>query len=135
MVTKGDETRLEFIGKKGVSIDLPVDDDKIAGILRDRAAQAGEDGRLFDVSQKTLEKYATTLGSGDYSPKDFRTYLGTALAQQAASQYARAATMKEYKGNVKAIAQYVSLHLGNTPVVALQSYINPSVFEPLKPRG
>ena len=43
--------------------------------------------------------------------------------------------MKEYKGNVKAIAQYVSLHLGNTPVVALQSYINPSVFEPLKPRG
>jgi DNA topoisomerase IB len=37
-------------------------------------------------------------------------------------------SQKEYKKMVKDVATIVSKQLGNTPTVALQSYIHPAVF-------
>jgi DNA topoisomerase IB len=37
---------------------------------------------------------------------------------------------KDYKASVMSVAKVVSSKLGNTPAVALTSYINPSVFVP-----
>jgi DNA topoisomerase IB len=37
-------------------------------------------------------------------------------------------TQAEYRKAVMEVAKKVSSVLGNTPVIALQSYINPSVF-------
>jgi len=41
---------------------------------------------------------------------------------------------KEYKKKVKEVAKQVSAKLGNTPTVALQSYISPVVFAEWKAR-
>ena len=41
--------------------------------------------------------------------------------------------MKEFKDRVRAIAKQVAARLGNTPTIALQSYINPFVFDAIKP--
>jgi hypothetical protein len=40
--------------------------------------------------------------------------------------------MKQYKSQVKTVATEVSSKLGNTPAVALKSYINPKVTDSLK---
>ena len=127
--------RLRFVGKKGVSLDIPITDPEIAKMLVKRKAAAGAKGRLFNVSDSELRDYVKTLDGGNFHPKDFRTLKGTATALEEIriKKYKKAKNEKEYKKTVKAIAKKVSLVLGNTPSVALKSYINPFVFLKLKP--
>jgi len=123
-----DGVRLQFTGKKGVKLDLPVTDPKVASMLRERKQVVG-DGRLFSVSDSELRKYAHTLDGGSFKPKDFRTLRGTSLAIDEIKKVgACCKNPKEYKQTVKRVATVVSKALGNTPTVALQSYIDPTVF-------
>lgn len=46
VIIDGDWTRLAFVGKKGVRIDLLVEDAGLARVLRERAARVGPDGRF-----------------------------------------------------------------------------------------
>ena len=98
-----------------------------------KAATAGATGRLFAVSDADLREYSHTLDGGGFKPKDFRTLRGTTEAMKHVEGLPRAATMKEYEKTVRGIAKQVSQVLGNTPAIALKSYINPSVWEALKP--
>jgi len=127
--------RLEFTGKKGVSLSIPVQEEDLARELRKRAAAAKPDARLFPgVSAQSLRDYVRTLDGGGYRPKDFRTRLGSAVA---ASEVAKVAEIpkseKQYKKVVRGIAKSVSAVLGNTPTVAIKSYIDPVVFSKLRP--
>jgi DNA topoisomerase I len=124
---KGD-VRLKFVGKKGVHLSIPVDDPKVAAMLKERAALAGPKGRLFNVSAGNLREYTKTLGGGDINPKDFRTLKGTKIAIQEVNKMKDPKDEKMYKKQVMAVAKTVSKKLGNTPTIALQSYINPAVF-------
>jgi DNA topoisomerase-1 len=133
VVVDGDNVRLKFTGKKGVDLDIPVHDREIAAMLKERAATAGATGRLFAVSDADLREYSHTLDGGGFKPKDFRTLRGTTEAMKHVEGLPRAATMKEYEKTVRGIAKQVSQVLGNTPTIALKSYINPSVWEALKP--
>ena len=130
VVQTADGVRLQFTGKKGVSLDLPVNDPDTAQMVLDRAKRAGPEGRLFNVSDTQLRDYVHTLDGGNFKPKDFRTLLGTRMAAQhvAADKGAPPKNEKEYKARVKEVAKKVSAVLGNTPTIALQSYIDPTVF-------
>ena len=130
----GQDVRLRFTGKKGVDLDIAVEDRKIATMLMQRKQMAGEEGRLFGTNADNLRKYSKTLGEGKFKPKDFRTLLGTKTAlDMIGDNPARATSDKEYKKRVHQIAARVSKRLGNTPKIALQSYINPIVFDDIKP--
>lgn len=119
---------LQFVGKKGVALTLPVEDPGTAAMIKERAKSAGPSGRLFPgISQKSLLSYSGSLDGGKFTPKDFRTHLGTKLAQQQVTGEPPK-TKKEYVKRVKAIAKTVAAKLGNTPAVALSSYISPVVF-------
>jgi len=135
VVVGGDgSVRLQFVGKKGVDLDIPVEDESTAKMLRERKAEYGDGGRLFDTDDARLRDYSHTLDGGGFKPKDFRTLKGTNTAiAEIEKQPQRAATLKEYKQRVMAIAKRVSERLGNTPAIALQSYINPSVFQRIQP--
>ena len=124
--------RLQFVGKKGVSIDIPVIDQKVSDSLRQRATQAGPGGQLFPrVSDGSLLNFVHgTLDHGGYKTKDFRTLLGTSSARDLVSQMKAPADQASYVRSVREVAQHVSRLLGNTPTVALQSYIAPQVFSP-----
>jgi DNA topoisomerase-1 len=119
---------LEFTGKKGVDLSIPVPD-QLAASLRARADAAGPDGKLFpQVDNRSLSEYVGTLDGGNFKTKDFRTALGTATARTAMTKIATPKTEAAYKKAVREVAKVVSTKLGNTPTVALQSYIDPSTF-------
>ena len=125
---KGD-VRLKFTGKKGVCIDLEVTDPNLKKMLVDRAKKAGKTGRIFpDVVGNRLLDYAHSLDGGHFKTKDFRTFVGTTTASNIVEGMEPPSTMTEYKKMVREVAVAVSKILGNTPIVALQSYINPTVF-------
>ena len=126
--------RLQFTGKKGVSLDIPVEDESTAKMLLERKQKFGDEGKLFGCSDAELRDYSHTLNGGSFKPKDFRTLKGTQTAlAEIGDNPQPAANFKEYKKRVMEIAKKVAAKLGNTPTIALQSYINPFVFEGLKP--
>jgi len=124
---KGNVT-LHFIGKKGVENKIPLQNPEVAKIIMERAKKAGSKGRLFNTDGITLLKYTATLGGGGFKTKDFRTLIGTKTAMALVSNMKAPSTEKEYKKQVKEVAKTVASKLGNTPAVALKSYISPVVF-------
>lgn len=129
VVSKGDEVRLQFGGKDGVSLDLPVDDPDLANMLRERAQQVGNHGRLFpNVDADRLLQYSHSFDGGGFKTKDFRTLLGTRVAMREIERMPAPTDSTAYKKAVRQVAKVVAEKLGNTPVVALQSYINPAAF-------
>jgi DNA topoisomerase I len=127
VVSEGGKTFLRFTGKKGVDLNIPIDDPATAKMLRQRAARDSEE--LFpELNEERLREYASTLDGGHFRPKDFRTHLGTQTAINEMAKSEKPTDMKSYKKAVMAVAKKVSDKLGNTPTVALQSYINPAIF-------
>lgn len=122
--------RLQFVGKKGVSLDLPVTNWSVAKMLKERKKSVGENGQLFvNVSDGSLRGFVDEkLDHGGYKVKDFRTHLGTSTAIKLVKSMPAPTDKKSYMKSVKAVAIHVSGLLGNTATVALQSYIAPQVF-------
>lgn len=129
VVVDGDEVRLKFTGKKGVDLDIPVTDPKVAAMLRRRAARAGPTGRLFPgLTAGRLLSHTSSLDGGGFKTKDFRTLLGTKMAQHYVKAAEAPTEARSYKRAVMDVAKKVAAALGNTPSIALQSYIAPEVF-------
>lgn len=128
VVLDGDKISLQFVGKKGVSLNIPVTDKATAEMLRERKSEAGEDGQLFPINEKTLLDHAHSLDGGGFKTKDFRTLLGTRTAMAEVARLPAPKDEASYKKAVMSVAKTVSQKLGNTPIIALQSYINPAVF-------
>lgn len=127
--TNEDNVKLNFVGKKGVDISLKVTDKDVARDLLERKNVAGPKGRLFDTSSSKLLAYTHSQDGGDFKTKDFRTLLGTKIATAEVEKVKTAPTdEKSYKKAVKAVATVVAAKLGNTPTIALQSYIHPATF-------
>lgn len=125
---------LKFVGKKGVDLNIPVEDKSTASMLIARKEASGANGKLFETDDAKLRDYSHTLDGGSFKPKDFRTLKGTNTAvEEIDKNPTRASSIQEYKKRVMGIAKKVSEKLGNTPTIALQSYINPSVFSRIKP--
>jgi DNA topoisomerase-1 len=128
VVTEGDTTYLRYTGKKCVDLNLPVPKAWVKA-LQERADKAGPSGRLFGgVTDAMLREHVHSLDGGGFTTKDFRTHLGTSTATELVERMDVPKTQAEYRKAVMEVAKKVSSVLGNTPVIALQSYINPSVF-------
>lgn len=122
--------RLEFTGKKGVDLSIPITSPYVADILLQRKKSAGDSGRLFEITGDQLLRYTKRLGdNAGFQTKDFRTHLGTEVAMRKMSRMKKPQTMAEYKQAVRDVADAVAEKLGNTRKVALSSYINPAIFE------
>jgi len=124
--------RLRFTGKKGVSLDIPIHDDKIAADLFKRSEEAGPDGQLFATTAGELLDYSHTLNGGGFKTKDFRTIRGTLAARELVERLPRPETEQQRCKAIREVARQVSELLGNTLVIALQSYIDPHVFDAWK---
>ena len=121
---------LRFVGKKGVDLSIPVSDPELAGRMLERANRAGPEGQLFpQVNDASLRDYVANLSSqSGFLPKDFRTRLANEKAREAVAAMQPPTDPKSLKQATTAVARTVSSTLGNTPAVALKSYIDPQVF-------
>jgi DNA topoisomerase-1 len=135
VVEKGGKTFLRFTGKKGVKLNIPIENPATAKDLLRRAASAGDRGRLFDTNDARLRDYVKGLDGGKFKTKDLRTIVGTSEALKVMKRMPSPSDMKDYKKAVKAVATQVSTKLGNTPTVALQAYIDPNVFSAWRQPG
>jgi DNA topoisomerase-1 len=128
VVTEKGKTYLRFTGKKGVDLNIEIEDPETAKMLKRRAKES-PDGQLFpNINEKHLLDYTHTLDGGHFKTKDFRTHLGTSTAIKEMENHPKPTNEKEYRKAVLAVAKKVSAKLGNTPTIALQAYINPAVF-------
>ena len=121
-------TELHFQGKRGVAQKIPITNEDTVRDLRERAQKAGPEGRLFNTDEDLLLEHAKKLDGGGFRTKDFRTHIGTRTAIKAIAGMKVPTTFKEYKKAVREVGKIVAKKLGNTPTVALQAYINPTVF-------
>lgn len=116
VAVSGDSVKFKFTGKKGVGVDRSFRDRLLADIIRRR--KVGKN-RLFDTTDSKVRKYFEKKTRGRYKVKDLRT----AKAQILASSLS---------GDKKEIGKKVSAELGNTPAVALGSYVDPLLISELK---
>lgn len=128
----GDTATFEFVGKEGVRIRLETSDPAIVSAMTRRLATRSGDDRLFDTSEARTRAYMWSTGvpRGFYL-KDLRTLRANVIALrevQARSGVPR--TQAEFRRWRLDVARVVAGHLGNTPTLALSSYINPTVFGP-----
>lgn len=123
--------RLKFVGKKGVRQNVLVTNPYLVRLLKARKkADAHWSTPVFSCSASSLNAYLHTLGSGDYSAKDFRTLRGTSLALELLGNRNRLPKSKARRKKVmNAALDKVSRKLGNTRAIAKASYVDPSILE------
>ena len=129
---KGDIIILDFVAKEGKDAHYEIADSTLAKWLKKRIAETKEGEKLFpDVTASKLNAYIKSLPGGKkFSIKDFRTYHGTRRAYEILKDYAgKDLSKKEKKELVKKVCVNVSDFLHNTPAMAKNSYIDPTVWE------
>lgn len=125
----GDKVTLDFDAKDNVHLTLPVHDETLKQILRDRVKGLAPDDPLFGTNESKTNAYLKEHTSDDFKIKDLRTYRANVVALSAMAGIPKPTTAAEFKKARAEVARAVSAVLGNTPSVALSSYINPAIFD------
>jgi HK97 family phage portal protein len=128
----GDTAILDFTGKDGVHIVLRTKDPKVVDVLRSRKIGKGDEDQLFNTNEDKVRRYMNGEGGvpKDFLLKDLRTNHANVVALREIKNTTPPANKPEFLKKRKEIATKVSTELGNDPSMALNSYINPTVFTP-----
>lgn len=124
----GDKVTFSFDGKHGVSQKKTLQDAELATYLDGKLKTLKPSEKVFQASGATAGAYLKQVTGGDFKVKDIRTWNGTALARHLLKSEKAPTNEKELKALQKKVSTMVSEHLGNTPAMALNSYINPMVW-------
>ncbi len=133
--TQGSHIRVRFRGKAGREHLLALDDARLAKIIKRCRDLPGEelftyirdDGEVDNVTSDEVNAYIREVAGGDFSAKDFRTWLATVECMTALAE--PAANVTEAKHAVVEALKTVADRIGNTPAVCRKSYVHPGVIE------
>jgi len=138
VVVRRAAVEFDYVGKAGRRHVLEVADPEVVRVMRAlrrrRAAPTDEllvwdDGGTWrTVRAADINAYLKESSGEDFSAKDFRTWHATVLAATALADHGVERSQRGSKGAIRAAAEVVSEHLGNTPAVARRSYIDPRVI-------
>jgi DNA topoisomerase-1 len=117
-----------FGAKSGVTITKELQDHELHRYLKERMKTASAGEKVFDVPAPLVRKYLKAAGGAEFKVKDFRTWNGTNEALKKIAELPEPTDPKSFAAFRLAVAKHVSAHLGNTPKVALDAYIDPAVF-------
>jgi len=81
------------------------------------------------VRAADINGYIKETAGGDFSAKDFRTWHATVLAATFLAERGVATSGRAATRTIRAAADAVSEHLGNTAAIARSSYIDPRVID------
>jgi DNA topoisomerase IB len=130
---------LNFRGKGGVPHEVPIDDKRIARIVKRCQELPGQqlfqyvtdDGERAPIDSGQVNDYLRDAMGDDFTAKDFRTWGATLQAVILLARTPRPGDPSDraYKTEIARIVKQVAAELRNTPAVCRKSYINPIVFE------
>jgi DNA topoisomerase IB len=136
------EVRVGYIAKGGIHRELALRDAElhrlVGSLLRSEGAAVMpellffRDGRGWhDVKAEDINTYLKELAGEEFTAKDVRTWNATVLAAVALAGIdpASVGTVTARKRALTSSYKHVATHLGNTPTVARQSYIDPRVVQ------
>jgi DNA topoisomerase IB len=136
----GEVIRFDYIAKEHKRRVQAIIDPEVAAIVSTlkRRRGGGEEllaykngaGRWCDVRSPDINAYLKAATGLDISAKDFRTWGATVLAAVglAVIEPGELTATARKRAIVRAVKE-VAYHLGNTPAVARNSYIDPRVFD------
>lgn len=126
--TKDGKVKLDFIGKKGVRNSSIIDNPIIFKNLK-LLKSPNYSYKIFDVSASHVRKFLKSIDDR-FEVKDFRTLKANRIAKkEIEKRKGPAPTEKVFKKWQNEVADIVAKKLGNTRSVALNDYIDPSLWE------
>jgi DNA topoisomerase-1 len=133
---KGERVTFRFKGKSGVEHAIDLHDRRLAKILhacQDLPGQqlfeyVGDDDAVHRVDSNDVNAYIREISGGDFTAKDFRTWLGTVQCALALSGAEEAANQAARKSRIVDAIKHVAQRLGNTPAVCRKAYVHPEVL-------
>jgi DNA topoisomerase-1 len=134
---KGTTVHFSFRGKSGINHEVPIDDHRIAKIMRKLTDLPGQElfqyldeaGVRRDVTSQEVNTYLQEITGQNFTAKDFRTWAGTVLAAMALNAQEPFENKTQAKKNIKTAISAVAKALGNTPAVCRKCYVHPAILE------
>lgn len=120
---EGETVYFSFTGKHHKSHDKSVTGSALVEAIESFMTTGGD--KLFPVNETAVRAYLSTFGA---TPKQFRTFHASRIADALLQAMGPAADAKTAKANINAAIKQVSLLLGNTPTMARNSYVNPAIL-------
>ena len=123
----GNSVTFDFTGKKGGRQQHTVDSPSIVESIKKSMAGKGPGEQVFNTTPDRVRQYMHEIAPG-HKVKDFRTYIATAEAQQMVDSMEKPKDAKDAAKKIMAVCKKVSQRLGNTPAMAKNAYIDPTVW-------
>ena len=132
----GNTVRFSFKGKSGIKHAISLQDKRLAKVVRSCQDIPGqelfgyldEDGNAHDVTSQDVNDYIREISGGDFTAKDFRTWVGTVQCASLLADATPARTQADRKKTIVDAVKHVAERLGNTPAVCRKSYIHPEIL-------
>ncbi|HZZ00206.1 MAG TPA: hypothetical protein VFE36_11575 [Candidatus Baltobacteraceae bacterium] len=133
---RGNKLTFRFRGKSGVQHEIGVIDHRLAKIVRECQdlpdqqlfEYVGDDGSSHRVGSSDVNAYIRETSGGDFTAKDFRTWMGTVRCAVALAHMGEAESVTDRKRNAVEAVREVARDLGNTPAVCRKCYVHPEVL-------
>lgn len=134
---KGAKLHFRFRGKSGKEHDIPIEDRRVAPIIRKLQELPGqeifqyldEEGERHQVTSEDVNDYLHEIAGEVFTAKDFRTWAGTVLMAMALKELEPFENQSQGKKNIKLAISAVAKILGNTPAICRKCYVHPAVLE------
>ena len=138
-VGRGGEVEFHYAAKHHIERDIVLRDKAVRDVVNTLKRRHGggeellawrENGRWYDVSSSDINSYLHDVVGEGVTAKDFRTWHATVIAASALAQrYREGSSETARKRQVVAAMKEVAGHLGNTPTVARNSYVDPRLVD------
>lgn len=127
---------LEFIGKKGVSRKVGIENKRLCKLIQRCSELPGhsllkykEGGSLHTISSTDVNAYLREISDGqNFTAKDFRTWGANALAIKYHPAACEAVSDNPRLKFITTLVKLVASYLGNTPSVCRSSYLHPKIL-------
>lgn len=133
---KKDKVLFSFLGKKKISHEIILRDQRLAKIIRQCRDIPGKelfqyytgDGQRKTIDSGMVNAYIRQAAGSDFSAKDFRTWAGSTKAIECLQHLDRPPTSADTKKNIVSMLDEVSDQLGNTRNICKRYYVHPGLI-------
>lgn len=128
---------LEYRAKSGKYREVEIEDKQMVRLVKESSALPGyEIFRYLDENKKSqpidstdVNDFLREITQEDFTSKSFRTWSGTVLALEEWKEARQEVAGNKRKSLKTAIVKKVAEKLGNTPAIAENYYIHPTILE------